>query len=138
MAKKKPSPRNWHTASEVDRDEIRKRLAPYQFKKGQIGNPKGSLPGWRPAHIQLREALQEQKRLGYDFVGDAVRQAKRNPVMMKALLDKLIANKIQIGLGPDDLTDILNSVVEIITKHVKDHKIREAIAVELEALEFDE
>ena len=138
MARKKPSPRNWHQASDVDKEEIKKRLAPYQFKKGQSGNPKGAEKGWKPAHIQLREALQAQKRLGYDFVGDAVAKAKKNPVMMKALLDKLIANKIQIGIGPDDLTDIMNQVVGVIEKHVSSLKVREAIANDLEQIEFDE
>lgn len=120
------------------RRELSEAFKKHIIKPGEVRNPKGGPKGWKPAHIQLREAIQDQIRLGRDPIRVFVEKAQTNPMLMKALLDKMVANKIQIGLGPDDLTDIINSVVGIIGKHVKDHAIREAIAKDLEELEFDE
>ena len=136
-AKKK----EWHqelTPSAERKEELKKRLGPYQWKPGQSGNPKGAPKGWKPAHVQLREALERARFQGKDVIQRFVDGACKNPVLLKALMDKLVANKIQIGIGPDDLTDIMGQVVNVIEKHVTSLKVREAIATDLEAIEFDE
>ena len=142
----RPAPKIVGALSKHQTKKLSEKFIAMQVKPGEVRNPLGGktrAPGWKPAHVQLREALQEKKRLGIDpiqiFVDEAIKQSKKGkPILMKALLDKLIANKIQIGVGPDDIQDVVNSVVDIIAKHVTNNKVREAIAMELEALDFDD
>ena len=113
-------------------------LAPYQWKKGQSGNPAGRKPGSRNFKNRLWELLdQMQTKTGFTleaFVMDAVRD---NPGLLSVIVSKMLPNMTEDAIRPEDVQSLIDSVVGILTKHVKDKTILKRILADLEELDFE-
>lgn len=110
----------------------------HQFKPGQSGNPKGLPPGtYRPKEA-LRKAIENLERQGIDVVDKFVKAAVRSKQLMPVLMHKLLPNKQEISLAPDQLNKFAAQVGLILARYIADPtKLQQALA-ELESLHQDE
>jgi hypothetical protein len=114
---------------------------PPQLRKHLFQKGHGAFPGQgQPSYYQqLCNALTKYKlEKDFDLVDWIVCSSKKKPQFALAVLNKLIANKVQIGLGPEDVETVVNKIVGVITKHITDPKKLEAIAADIEALKLNE
>lgn len=64
--------------------------------------------------------------------------AQRNPTVMVALMNKLLPNKTQAVIAPEDIRYLLEKVSDVIARHVKDEPTLQLIIKDLQEISVPE
>jgi hypothetical protein len=101
--------------------------------KPRLGRKKGTLNFSTQFKRAVRKFELDQGKSFMEFVLEA---CKYEPSVLVSCLNKMLPNKVQIGLGPDDVNDVVKEIVQVICKHVHDPETLDAIARDIKKLDL--
>lgn len=83
--------------SEARRRNAKENLAPYHWKPGQSGNPKGKPPGTLNFNTELEKALREFRVGEKTYLEAILLKSLSNPVLAAKVLDKILQDATPRG-----------------------------------------
>ena len=115
----------------------------YAWRPGKSANPGGRPKDGGPQRLRpwsrflaALEALERDKKV--DLFEHFVHRARKDDPTLRAVMDKLLPNRTQINIGPEDINGVMESVADILTEEIKDPELLGKIIGRLEKLELQE
>lgn len=87
-----------------------------------------------PRQLFMEALARHSKTKQMDLFSHFVAEAYRNPTVLIAAMNKLLPNKAQIVIAPEDMHALVSQVAVIVTKYVKDPDVLRNLLTELESI----